>query len=216
MQLKYRSTKRYGHNQGLSATFRQWRAEGTHCKFLHGYSLAVEFEFGTNELDERNWCMHFGGLKEVKSYLTWLLDHTTVVAEDDPEIDTFYSLYEKNLIDLRILPDVGCEKFAEHIFFAALQLLDLNIISDRVKLISVRVWEHDANSAIYVNPTLEMDEGGRNWMGELHNAVKSNLDNLTDYTHVILNPDRWATDISCAIDPETALLVEYGKRVEFN
>jgi 6-pyruvoyltetrahydropterin/6-carboxytetrahydropterin synthase len=211
MQPKYRSTKRYGHNQGLSSTFRQWRAEGTHCKLIHGYALSVELEFGTNELDERNWVQNFGGLKEVKNYLTWLLDHTTVVAEDDPEIDTFYELDEKGLIALRVIPDVGCEKFAEHIFYATLALLDMNIVSDRVKLMSVRVWEHEANSASFINPILDLPEASRNWIGSLHNAFKQNRALFTARDYEVLDPKQWESDIEVAIDPVSALIVDYGR-----
>lgn len=48
----YRSTKTYGHEIGLSAAFRQWRAE-SHCRFVHGYALAVKFVFEAGELDAR-------------------------------------------------------------------------------------------------------------------------------------------------------------------
>ena len=39
------STKRYGHEQGLSAVFRQPNASHSHCQLLHGYSLAFTFTF---------------------------------------------------------------------------------------------------------------------------------------------------------------------------
>ena len=48
---KFYSSKTYGHERGLSAAFRQWRAD-SHCKFIHGYSLEFEFVFGANELDD--------------------------------------------------------------------------------------------------------------------------------------------------------------------
>ena len=59
---KLYSTKKYGHERGLSAAFRQWRAE-SHCRFMHGYSLEFGFVFGAHELDENNWVVDFGGLK---------------------------------------------------------------------------------------------------------------------------------------------------------
>ena len=34
----YRSSKTYGHEIGLSAAFRQWRAQ-SHCRLIHGYAL---------------------------------------------------------------------------------------------------------------------------------------------------------------------------------
>jgi 6-pyruvoyltetrahydropterin/6-carboxytetrahydropterin synthase len=50
----YRSIKTYGHNEGLSCCFRQWRATHSHCRLIHGYALAFKLVFATRELDERN------------------------------------------------------------------------------------------------------------------------------------------------------------------
>src|SRR5918993_5827328 len=82
----YRSTKTYDHTEGLSCCFRQWRASHSHCRLVHGYALAFKFVFATFELDERNWCFDFGGLKPVKAWLKDLFDHTMLVAQDDPEL----------------------------------------------------------------------------------------------------------------------------------
>ena len=41
-----------------------------------------------------------------------MFDHTTVVAKDDPQLEHFKQLSYKNLIQLRVINDVGCEKFA--------------------------------------------------------------------------------------------------------
>ena len=51
---------------GYSACFRQWKAEGTHCKFLHGYAVSFKIEF-EGELDARNWVFDFGGMKRAKN-----------------------------------------------------------------------------------------------------------------------------------------------------
>ena len=67
-----------------SCAFRQWRASHSHCKFLHGYQLKTKLWFGASSLDDRNWCVDFGGLKELKSKLQHVFDHTTTVAADDP------------------------------------------------------------------------------------------------------------------------------------
>ena len=44
---QYISTKVF---DGYSTVFRQWRAEGTHCKFLHGYGVSLKVWF-EGELD---------------------------------------------------------------------------------------------------------------------------------------------------------------------
>lgn len=146
--MPFRSTKTYGHEIGLSAAFRQWRAE-SHCRLLHGYALAVRLEFEADELDARNWVVDFGSLKSLKGLLEQTFDHKTVVAADDPEILTFQDLHARGIIDLRVLPGVGCEKFAEYIFGATEVWLVDNGYSPRVRLVSVEVKEHGANSAIF-------------------------------------------------------------------
>ena len=86
---KYFSLKKYGHERGLSAAFRQWRAD-SHCKFLHGYSLEFEFEFGAHELDERNWVYDFGDCGWIKTFLEQTFDHKLVIDKNDPDIENIY------------------------------------------------------------------------------------------------------------------------------
>jgi 6-pyruvoyltetrahydropterin/6-carboxytetrahydropterin synthase len=84
---KFYSTKTYGNDRGLSCCFRQWRSTHSHCSLLHGYSIGVKIIFECESLDERNWVMDFGGLKEFKQWLEHMFDHTLLVAEDDPELE---------------------------------------------------------------------------------------------------------------------------------
>ncbi len=64
-RVTYYSTKTWGHNMGLSAAFRQWRAD-SHCRLIHGYSLAITLKFAAGDLDARNWVVDFGSLKTLK------------------------------------------------------------------------------------------------------------------------------------------------------
>ena len=95
---KYFSSKKYGHERGLSAAFRQWKAD-SHCRYMHGYSLEFEFKFDANRLDENNWFVDFGALKELELWLRNHFDHKTLVASDDPKLQKFEELNEeiKNL-----------------------------------------------------------------------------------------------------------------------
>lgn len=144
----YISTKTFGHEVGLSAAFRQWKAE-SHCRFLHGYALAVKFVFEAQELDHRNWVVDFGSLKGLKSWLEDTFDHKTLVAEDDPQMDYFNALDAQGIIQMVVVPATGCEKFAEMIFECTEVWLKDNGYAPRVRLLSVEVREHGANSAIY-------------------------------------------------------------------
>jgi 6-pyruvoyltetrahydropterin/6-carboxytetrahydropterin synthase len=142
------STKEYGHEIGLSACFRQWKAH-SHCNQLHGYALAVKFTFGALELDNTNWVVDFGSMKSLKSMLQDTFDHTLLVAEDDPKIDILLQLDRcHGVAKVVVVPACGCEKFAEIIFECAEIWLKDNGFAPRVKLLAVEVKEHGANSAI--------------------------------------------------------------------
>lgn len=144
--IKFQSTKTYVHSLGLSACFRQWRA-GSHCKFLHGYTLQIKLVFEATELDVRNWVVDFGSLKDIKQYLIETFDHKTIVAVDDPELETFRKLENDGIIQLTVLDAVGCEKFAEHIYRITEEWLEYAGYAPRCILHSVEVFEHEGNSA---------------------------------------------------------------------
>lgn len=143
----YVSTKTYGHSVGLSCCFRQWRAD-SHCRFLHGYALAVKFEFEADDLDARHWVVDFGSLKSLKAWLEDLLDHKTLVATDDPKLPLFRLMADGGLIQLREVPATGCEGIASIIFGATEVWLVDNGYAPRVRLRSVEVREHEGNSAM--------------------------------------------------------------------
>lgn len=146
----YGSTKTYTHSVGLSAAFRQWRAE-SHCRFIHGYSLSVNVKFETNDLDIRNWVVDFGSLKSFKGWLEDTFDHKTLVAQDDPLLWIYKLMDGEGLIQMREVPDTGCEAFSRMIFEYLEQWLVDNGYSPRVLLRSVEVKEHEGNSAYVLN-----------------------------------------------------------------
>ena len=167
---KFYSTKTYGNDRGLSCCFRQWRATHSHCSTLHGYSIGIKLIFECDTLDDKNWCMDFGGLKEFKAWADYMFDHTLVVAENDPMLEFFKHMnemvdieskdhlsklpHERGAIcDLRIVPGVGCEMFAKMAYDKMAELLasgDMRYpINPTVRIKSVEVFEHGANSATY-------------------------------------------------------------------
>jgi 6-pyruvoyltetrahydropterin/6-carboxytetrahydropterin synthase len=145
--VKYHSTKTYGNERGLSCCFRQWRAD-SHCNLLHGYSLGFRFIFGADELDESNWVYDFGSCSWIKEYLERMFDHKLVVAKDDPELEKIKELHKAEIAYINVMDDVGCEKFAETVYNCVAPVVDEKTKS-RVFLISVEVFEHNSNSAIY-------------------------------------------------------------------
>ena len=175
---KYYSTKTYGNDRGLSCCFRQWRATHSHCSLLHGYSLGIKLVFESDTLDDKNWCMDFGGLKAFKEWADYMFDHTLVIAEDDPMLDRFKEMsgwssdpehngrpdlvqiepYRRSgMCDLRIVEGVGCEMFARLCYDNMARILaDLKQsdnarypVNPGVRIKSAEVFEHGANSAIY-------------------------------------------------------------------
>lgn len=131
-----------------SCAFRQWRAEGTRCKYVHGYRLMAKFWFGCQGLDDKNWVINFGGLKEVKKVLQDQFDHTLCIAQDDPLLPSFIQLADNGGCQLRIMDGVGIEKTAEWCFKTVDPMIR-GMSVGRCWLNRVEVWEHELNSAIY-------------------------------------------------------------------
>ena len=144
--MKYQVIKTYGNETGHSCAFRQWRAD-SHCNLIHGYALGFEITFEAAELNEQNWVIDFGDLGILKQYLKETFDHTTILASDDPERETFLMLQNLNLINLKVMDNVGCEAFAENVFDFCYEKFS----SMRVDIKSVRVFEHGSNSAVFGN-----------------------------------------------------------------
>jgi 6-pyruvoyltetrahydropterin/6-carboxytetrahydropterin synthase len=151
--MKFQSTKVF---DGYSTVFRQWRAEGTHCRFLHGYGISFKITF-EGDLDERNWVWDFGGMKRAKTkidglnpkeWMDWMFDHTYLIAEDDPFLITAHAMSNEKVIQLRIVPATGAEQFAKFIY-DKVNAFVLEETNNRVRVVSVEFKEHAKNSAIY-------------------------------------------------------------------
>ena len=152
--MSFISTKVF---DGFSCVFRQWKAEGTHCKYLHGYGVSFKVWFA-GELDEKNWVWDFGGMKRAKgtidgmnpkAWMDYMFDHTMVVAEDDPFLESFKRMDEAGAVQLRVLPHVGAERFAEYVY-EKLNKFVMEETDGRVRVSQVEFMEHGKNSAIYV------------------------------------------------------------------
>jgi len=150
---KFQSTKLF---DGFSCVFRQWKAESTHCKFLHGYGISFRVWF-KGELDERNWVWDFGGMKRAKgtidgmnpkAWMDYMLDHTTIIAEDDPEFENFKDMDARGIIQMRVIPGVGAERFAEYFYNKINEFVQAET-DGRVKVVQVEFREHEKNTAFY-------------------------------------------------------------------
>lgn len=157
---KYVSTKEYV--DAFPCAYRQWKSD-THCNMIHGYAFSFRFMFGTDNLDVRNWVMDYGGLKELKSLLQDQFDHTLLVAEDDPELETYKDLQRKNLAKLTILPRLGCEGLADQLykFVNGVYIPDLLGPSEAERLWCFRVEVRETQS------NMAWREGHREWNEDL-------------------------------------------------
>jgi len=146
---KYISTKTYRHLGPVA--YRQWRAD-SHCNLIHGYALSFHFEFECDTLDARNWCVDFGGLKDLKNKLEDWFDHTLLVAEDDPEKETLLDLGKKGLAKITVVEKTGCEGIAAFLYeyVNTIMLPSWGEESKRVWCCKVEVRETDSNMAMRI------------------------------------------------------------------
>lgn len=151
MASKFYSTKRIG---PISTGHRQWRDEG-HCRWAHGYGRYVKFTFACTTLDDKMWCMDFGDLKWVKKWLEDQWDHRMLIASDDPLLDTWKQLHEADGINLNIMDvtkghgpgiEASCKFVFDNINPKIKEMTD-----GRVWIDMVEIYEHEFNSAFYVN-----------------------------------------------------------------
>jgi 6-pyruvoyltetrahydropterin/6-carboxytetrahydropterin synthase len=150
---KFQSTKIF---DGYSTVFRQWRAEGTHCSFLHGYGISFKIIF-EGDLDKRNWVWDFGGMKRArgtidgmapKAWMDYMFDHTYIIAEDDPFLPSAREMDKGGIVQLRIIPATGAEQFAKYIYEKVSKFIKIET-DNRVRVVSVEFMEHNKNTAIY-------------------------------------------------------------------
>ena len=153
-QGKFQSSKVF---DGFSTVFRQWKAEETHCRFLHGYGISFKVYF-EGDLDHRNWVWDFGGMKRAehtidgfkpKEWMDYMFDHTTIIAEDDPHLSEFQKMNDEGIIQLRVIEATGAEKFAEYLYIKLNTFVQIET-NYRVKVTKVKFMEHNKNAAYYI------------------------------------------------------------------
>ena len=151
---KFQSSKVF---DGFSTVFRQWKADTTHCRFVHGYGISFKVYF-EGDLDHRNWVWDFGGMKRAKTqidgkspkeWMDYMFDHTLIVAEDDPYIKAFQQMDTAGVAQVRVIEVTGAEKFAEYIYNKLNKFVETET-EGRVRVTKVKFMEHGKNAACYV------------------------------------------------------------------
>ena len=151
---KFQSSKVF---DGFSTVFRQWKAEETHCRFVHGYGISFKVYF-EGELDHRNWVWDFGGMKRAKTqidgkspkeWMDYMFDHTLIIAEDDPHLNAFKEMGTAGVAQVRVIEATGAEKFAEFVFNKINEFVKTET-ENRVRVTKVKFMEHGKNAAYYI------------------------------------------------------------------
>jgi 6-pyruvoyltetrahydropterin/6-carboxytetrahydropterin synthase len=147
--MAFFSTKKLG---PISTGHRQWRDDG-HCSWVHGYGRYIQFTFACNELDERQWVMDFGDLRDIRKLIELNWDHKLLLASDDPLLVKFTELAELggvslNVMDVTIGHGPGIEGSCKFIYDLTQPMIDKKT-NGRVWISQVEIWEHENNSAIY-------------------------------------------------------------------
>ena len=157
MALKIKSTKVFKYLPCAHAQFFDKEEDGTpgECSSTHGYDRSVEFTFAGN-VDEMGWIVPFGELKEVKKFLEYYFDHTTVLPANDPRL---YQLTEELtkpgglLGTVRILPSGVSMEMSSLFIWEHVNHYVYKVTNGRCYVERVRVYEHDRNDAM-----VEVDE----------------------------------------------------------
>ena len=144
----FTSTKTFSN---FPCAHRQYRHDGN-CHLIHGYSRSFRFEFGIQTFSKEGFAVDYGDLDELKAHLDYMYDHTLVLDENDPEMETFRELEKKGVCMVRTQPlGPGMEGTAHYLgMWADMYLREKT--KGRAWVISVEARENDKNSSIYHNP----------------------------------------------------------------
>lgn len=146
----YTVEKRFG---PFPAAHRQAKHPG-HCAFVHGHNwyVTVCLRRTDGEADRMGFVFDFGLFKPFRDTLTVLLDHTLLLAADDPLLSNFLAWDATyGIFALRVLP-AGVEPSAEHLarYIHGLCANWLNEVETGTwSVVSIRVEEDERNSATY-------------------------------------------------------------------
>lgn len=152
----FESTKSY---YNYPCAHRQFRHDGN-CAKIHGYSRSFHFKFAAKTLTKEGFVVDYGDLKELKSHLDFMYDHTLVLDIDDPYMEDFRKLEEAGVCDIRTQPlGPGMEGTAHYLTEWTDRWLRQKS-RGRAWVVSVEARENEKNSSIYYNPNV----GFKGWL----------------------------------------------------
>jgi 6-pyruvoyltetrahydropterin/6-carboxytetrahydropterin synthase len=156
MEQFFTSTKTF---DNYPCAHRQYRHDGN-CSLIHGYSRSFHFIFGVQAFTKEGFAVDYGDLDWLKAHLEYMYDHTLVLDENDPYMETFKELERSGVCRVRTQPlGPGMEGTAQYLCeWTDKELREKT--KGRAWVISVEARENNKNSSIYTNP----EAGFKGWL----------------------------------------------------
>jgi len=119
------------------------------CAKFHGYDRSVTLKI-EGEIDEHGWVFPFGHFKEVRKFLEYYFDHTSLISADDPRLEATVKFNDVHKVfNLRVMPSgVSMEQSALFIFMAVNNYI-FAVTNGRCVLTEVECREHDKNACSF-------------------------------------------------------------------
>lgn len=123
------------------------------CSWIHGYSRYVEITF-EGELDNKTWVYDFGDCRDIKKHIEDAWDHKVLINSDDPQLEFILEMEKRGILSTTVMDvskghSASIEGSAKWVYDIA-QPIVREKTNHRVRIVSVQVWEHEFNSAIYI------------------------------------------------------------------
>lgn len=116
------------------------------CQNIHGHSYKVMIEISSDELNVDGMVIDFSELKSIKEWVMDNWDHALIVSKDDPSFNELNNLNCAKIYRFE-WTNVTAELMARMIFDQIRNTISNKI--NRVKRISVKIWETSSNRAKY-------------------------------------------------------------------
>ncbi len=119
------------------------------CASVHGYDRSVKLTF-SGSVDDHGWIVPFGELKEVKKWLEYYFDHTTVLPADDPRLSDLTDALTAQggiLATLRVLPYGVSMEMSSLFIWEHLNPFIISVTDSRCYISRVESIEHQRNAA---------------------------------------------------------------------
>lgn len=131
-----------------------------HCRFSHGHNWVIKLTFVASSLDLNGFIVDFGRLKYLKDWMKENLDHKHLFNADDAKgLEVLKN--HPDFFDPLIVKDASCEGLCVY-FHEVFSKLIAEHEGDRVKLLTVELYEDLKNSTAYTDNAVLREALGLN------------------------------------------------------